>query len=422
MIRQTKLSCGIDVITDCLEGAASATLGFWNKVGSRDETQTEHGLAHFLEHMFFKGTETYSAKELAQKVDYLGAYFNAYTSKENTAYYIRCMDQHVYDCADIICDIFFNANFPEDELVKERDVVKQEIALYLDTPEDLCDDDLYQAAFGDPSSLGRTILGTKQSLATFTNEALNRFVHKHYYASNVKFIAVGNIDHDMLCKHLEGFIANTNFHQRSKETQTNIDGNNLSEFTPRTYLRGKDLEQNHIAIGYKTTSYHEEDYFTAQLLSVLLGYGDSSYLNQVIREDRGLAYSVYAHQQSYHDTGMLTLYAGTAPEQSQECFVLLKEALNKVSLDEKQLEKAKNQLKSSFLMGMEKSYNRADHWGSQILQYGKLYSLAQTSSQIDTVTLDHLLSYRDSLRALTPAISVVGEVDNMQLGHIDRRL
>ncbi|MBK66957.1 MAG: hypothetical protein CMP22_02365 [Rickettsiales bacterium] len=407
MLKSTILSNGLEVVSEYLPDAPSVTIGLWNNVGACHEQEHEHGLAHLLEHMLFKGTKKRSALDIAQTVDNMGAYMNAYTSKENTSYYLRCLSEDSFQCLDILADIIQNSEFSDIELEKEKKVIEQEIALYLDTPEDLVDDDLYEVAFGQ-NSMGRTILGTQHSLQSFDKKSLNNFIKYQYTTKNVKLVLVGNIDHDELCKRTEALF---DLNKGEINPKPKIDLSRDKVF------RDKDLEQAHIQIGFEGCSYLDPDYYVGQLYNILLGHGDSSYLNQLIREEHGLAYTVYSYHSGYNDTGLINLYAGTSPEDAYQCYKLMCNSVIEMpkTLKEDDLNKAKKQLKASLLMGLEKSFNRADHWGCQLTQYGKTFDLQTTLDHINRVTFDELQDFSQKLSSKDHALAVVGPKQDIMI-------
>ncbi|NCW04510.1 MAG: insulinase family protein [Rhodobacteraceae bacterium] len=357
-IQHYTLPNGFQIVTEHMPGLESVALGVWVMAGGRNETQSQTGIAHFLEHMAFKGTRTRSAVNVAEAIEDVGGYINAYTSREATAYYLRLLRQDVRLGVDILADILRNSVYDPREVEVERGVILQEIGQTLDTPDDIIFDWLQETAYPQ-QSLGRSILGPSDNVARFDRDDLIQFVSSHYSPDRMVFAAAGGIDHEELFQLLSDAFGDLPI---IPANQTDGD----AQFHSGELRREKELEQAHFTLALEGPSYRDDDIYTAQIYSIALGGGMSSRLFQEVREKRGLCYTIFAQAGAYSDTGMTTI-------------------------------RARAQMKAGLLMGLESASNRAERLARMVQIWGKIPNLEETVARIDAVNLDKLRTYAQSV-------------------------
>ena len=386
----TTLPNGLRIVTERMEGLASASVGIWLTAGGRHERPEQNGIAHFLEHMAFKGTKTRSAARIAEEIEDVGGYINAYTSREMTAYYARVLEADVPLALDVISDIVLNPVFDPREIETERHVILQEIGQALDTPDDIIFDWLQEAAFPN-QALGRTILGPAERVSGFDRSDLTGFVAEHYGPGRMILAAAGAVDHDAVVRGAERAFGH------------------LAPLGPRpvqaaTWKGGqrrevKDLEQVHFALAFEAPSVRHDDFHTAQVYTTALGGGMSSRLFQKIREERGLCYSIYAQAGAYDDTGMLTIYAGTSASEIGELCGLTIDEMKRAAEDmtEAEIARARAQMKAGLLMGLESPSGRAERMARHVAIWGKVQSAEESAAEIEAVTRREVLRFAGGL-------------------------
>ncbi len=406
-VQSYRLSNGFQIVTEHMPGLQSASLGVWIKAGGRHECIAENGIAHFLEHMAFKGTKSRSARQIAEIIEDVGGYINAYTSREVTAYYTRILKEDVELSVDLLFDILQNSVLDEREIEIERGVILQEIAQSLDTPDDVIFDWLQQASFPN-QSLGRTILGPSEKVVGFDKRDLKGFISKHYKPERMILSAAGGIDHEEIVKLAEKSFGTLT----SKLEPEAVRG---ARFIGGEYRKQKTLEQAHMALAFESPSYREDEIYAAQIYSVALGGGMSSRLFQEIRENRGLCYTIFAQAGAFSDTGMTTIYAGTSGEKLPELIKLtfdeLKRSVDDIS--EPELERARAQMKAGMLMGLESASNRAERLARMVQIWGYVPSLEETISKIENVSLKDLKGFAEYIATKSPAaMALYGPIEN----------
>ncbi|MGC0372084.1 MAG: hypothetical protein DGJ47_000789, partial [Rickettsiaceae bacterium] len=308
----SKTSSGIDVVTYEMPHVNSVSINIITKVGSRYESKTESGISHFLEHMAFKGTKNHSALEIAKEFDAIGGHFNAYTSRENTVYFTKVLHQHCQKALEMLADILQNSIFDRQEIKRELEVIKQEIAEVQDSPDDLVYEKFYQIAYPD-QSLGRSILGTFENIKKFTDVDFKNYIAKHYTPENIVISIAGNVQHKAATLMIEQLFAELSSSTKTKPIYEQ------SNYVGGEFFIEKKLEQTNIAMGFEAPSYQKlENFYHAQILSIIFGGGLSSRLFQKIREELGLAYSVGSWQNSFSDSGILSIYASCEHARAQE--------------------------------------------------------------------------------------------------------
>lgn len=374
----TTLPGGLRVATELNSAVESVSLGVWVDVGTRYESKRFHGISHLLEHMVFKGTARRTAAEIAEEIEAVGGHINAYTSREHTTYYARVLKEDIKLALDILSDILLKSTFDEAELKREQEVILQEIGQVHDAPDELVFDLLQKRAY-PKQSLGRPILGTEKSVSSFGCSDLKEFMAPHYTAENMLLVASGNLDH----KTFTGWAG---------EYFSTLPHNGKSTFEGASYAGGearakRRLEQLHLTLGFESCSYLDPDYFAAQVYTTILGGGMSSRLFQEVREKRGFAYSVYAFNAALRDTGLLNIYAGTAPEHVSELIPVVAGEMQSLTgkIPEAEIARAQAQMRAGLLMTLESTSSRVEQIGRQILVYGRPLAMAELVEKIDAV-------------------------------------
>ncbi|SPH20565.1 putative zinc protease [Ascidiaceihabitans donghaensis] len=400
-----RLSNGFRIVTEHMPGLASTTVGIWVGAGARHEMPQQNGIAHFLEHMAFKGTERRSALQIAEAIEDVGGYINAYTSREVTAYYARVLENDVPLALDVLADILLNPVFEDSEIEVERGVILQEIGQALDTPDDVIFDWLQEEAFPD-QPMGRTILGPSERVSSFTQQDLSDFVGSHYGPEQMILSAAGAVDHDALVKLAESLFG------RLKPTPK-------FDVAPAKFIGGetrqiKPLEQAHFALGFESPGYRADDIYVAQIYASALGGGMSSRLFQEIREKRGLCYTIFAQAGAYADTGMMTVYAGTSGDEVADLASITIDEMKRAAEDMSPAEvaRARAQMKAGLLMGLESSSNRAERLARLVQIWDRVPPLEETVSMIDAVTTGDVRAFAEAMAATaTPALALYGPVE-----------
>ncbi|CAM4275072.1 putative Zn-dependent peptidase [Paenibacillus endophyticus] len=408
------LSNGLRVVVEYIPTVRSVSFGIWVKTGSRNETPENNGISHFIEHMLFKGTESRTSKDIADLFDGIGGNVNAFTSKEYTCYFAKVLDEHLPLAVDALSDMFFNSQLDPEELAKEKNVILEEISMYEDTPDDKVHDEASRAAFGD-HPLAYSILGLEERLTAMTSETLRGYMNDNYTLENVVISVAGNVEEQSLLALLEKHFGSfTNSKPASAiVTAPSFHGDYL--------FYKKKTEQNHLCISFPGCSITDSHLYAMILLNNALGGGMSSRLFQEIREKRGLAYSVYSYHTSYADTGLFTLYAGTAPKQTKDVLDLTMEQLNELSvkgLGEDELHRGKEQLKGSLILSLESTSSRMNRLGKNELMLGQHYTLDELLNRIDSVEMSHVVEVTKRMLSVPFSVAMVGSNDKAaaQLG------
>jgi len=399
-VRLHTLPNGFRIVSEHMPGLKSASIGVWVMAGGRHERLEQNGIAHFLEHMAFKGTHRRSALQIAEEIEDVGGYINAYTSREMTAYYARVLEDDVPLALDVIADIVLNPVFDRGEIEVERGVILQEIGQVLDTPDDLVFDWLQEVAY-PAQALGRTILGPSERVAGFSRRDLAGFVAEHYGPEKMILSAAGSVDHDQIVAAAEALFG---------DLRTGTD----KIIEPALFSGGerrevKRLEQVHFALAFETPGYRDDDIYTAQIYSTALGGGMSSRLFQEVREKRGLCYTIFAQTGAYADTGMTTIYAGTSAEQLGELAGLTVDELKRAADDmsEAEVARARVQMKAGLLMGLESPSSRAERLARLVSIWGRVPGLEEVVGKIDAVTVADVKAFASKALTGNPAAMTV---------------
>jgi len=406
-IRVTTLPNGLRVATDTMPGVESATVGIWTNCGARNETEAENGVAHLLEHMLFKGTARRTAKAIAEEIEAVGGQMNAYTARENTAYYARVLKEDVPLAVDIVADLLQHSIFDEGELGRERSVVLQEIGQANDTPDDIVFDHFQAAAFpGQP--IGRPVLGTPETVSGMSRSSLTGYLAAHYAPSELVLAGAGAVDHDRLVDQ-----ALAAFDSLPASTPP-VSG--AAIYQGGDFRDEQDLEQLHFLLGFRGAAIADADYYAQSVLATLLGGGMSSRLFQEVREKRGLVYSIYSFASAYQDGGVFGIYAGTGPGEIGELVPVVCDELLAVTqkLTEEEIRRARAQIRAGLLMGMESSMSRAEQLGQHLLLFGRPIPSAEIIAKIDAVDMETLIRVASGLFSTIPTVAALGPIKKLE--------
>ena len=394
----TELDSGERVISERLDHVRSVAVGYWIGAGSRDETPGQAGVTHFIEHLLFKGTDRYSALEIAEIFDGLGGELNAATSREHTLVYARVPDHHLETAVEVMSDMVFSPALAE--LETEREVVLEEIAMYEDTPQELVHDLISEAVFGD-HPLGRPVIGTAEVISSIPRDDIAAYHGRLYVPANIVVAAAGNVEHgqviDLVTRGLErrGVVPKGGVNVRPPLVQPP---------PPRLKFQRKDTEQYHVCLGAPGISRSDRRRFAASLLDAILGGSASSRLFQEIREKRGMAYAVYSFVSQYTDTGQIGIYVGTREDNLVEALAIAAEQIAEIAggkLAPRELERAKENLKGRILLSMESTSTRMNRLGKTLISDAELLSLERIVAEIDAVDAESVCALAAAL--LDPA-------------------
>lgn len=393
-----------------MRNVRSVSLGIWVTVGSRDEHPEKNGISHFLEHMFFKGTKKRTSRDIAVEIDSLGGDLNAFTSKESTTFYIKVLDEYLKKGVELITDLFMHPALPEEELEKEKGIIREEIKMVEDTPEDFVHDLFGCDVWGDVG-LGQTVLGRKETVKTLARKDLLSHIRKYYGTGDTIVAAAGNFDPDRL----RGML-NDSLGSLRRGSEPGLPSPPV--FKQGTRLHKRDLAEVHICIGVEGLPQASPERYGLLLLNTILGGGLSSRLFQEIREKRGLAYSVYSFISSYRDAGLLAVYAGVSCKRAEEAAGRILEEMKGLpaTITETELARAKDQLKGNLIMGLESTSRRMQNIASQEIYYGRYYSPSRIMKEIDSVRLPAVRGLAERLigdKAF--AVTVLGAVEEAHL-------
>ncbi len=401
-VEVTRLASGLSVVTDRMPHLESASLGVWAGAGSRDEKPDEHGISHLLEHMAFKGTKKRTARQIAETIEAVGGDLNAATSVESTGYFARVLKADVPLALDVLSDILSEPTFDPEELRREQNVIAQEIGATEDAPDDLVFDRLQETAFPD-QPMGRSILGTPETVRGFSAKSLRTYLARNYRAPNMLVAAAGAVDHQQIVAEAERRFASFVGPDAPKPEPARFGGG--------TRVETRDLEQVHIALALQGVPVRDPQLYSLQVFTSVLGGGMSSRLFQEVREIRGLCYTIQAFHMPYSDTGMFGLYAGTDEADAPELMRVVIDQIGNATetLNDSEIARAKAQMKAGLLMALESSEARLGQIARQMLAYGRPIALDEIVAKVEAVTVE---SARAAGRALIargkPAIAALG--------------
>ena len=403
-VEVSRLSNGLTVATETLPHIESVALGIWVKSGARNEGADEHGLAHLLEHMAFKGTGGRSAWKIASEIEDVGGEINAATSVETTSFYARVLKDDMPLAIDILADILNDSLFDPHELEREQHVILQEIGAAHDTPDDIVFDHFTATAFRD-QALGRSILGTPQTVESFTSAQLRAFMERQYGADRMVVVAAGGVRHDDFVREVEKKLGGFRPHAVSETPQT-------ATYTGGDFRETRDLMDAQIVLGFEGRAYHARDFYASQVLSMILGGGMSSRLFQEVREKRGLCYSVYAFHWGFSDTGTFGIHAATGKEDIAELMPVILDELRRAGRDisQEELDRARAQYRAGLMMSHESAAARASQIARQMLLFGRPIGTEELVDRLSKLTVERLNDLAERLFSTRPTLAAVGPV------------
>ncbi|WP_275789419.1 M16 family metallopeptidase [Pararhizobium gei] len=405
----TRLQSGLTVVTENMPHLESVALGVWIKSGSRDETADEHGIAHLLEHMAFKGTARRTAREIAEQIENVGGEVNAATSTETTSYYARILQDDVPLAVDILADILTESAFDEEELEREKQVILQEIGAANDTPDDVVFDKFAETAFAG-QTIGRPILGTPDTVLSFTPEQIRSYLDRNYTTDRMFVVGAGAVDHDSFVRQVEDRFAGL----PQKPVVAPVA--DTAHYTGGDVREDRDLMDAQVLLGFEGKAYHARDFYCSQILANILGGGMSSRLFQEVREHRGLCYSVYAFHWGFSDTGIFGVHAATGGENLPELMPVIIDELRKSSMniEQQEIDRARAQIRAQLLMGQESPAARAGQIARQMMLYGRPIPNEELMERLSGITVERLTDLAGRLFFDTvPTLSAIGPVDKL---------
>ncbi len=367
-----------------VNGVHSVCIGVWVKIGSRYENPGKNGISHFLEHMFFKGTGSRTAQDIATEIDSLGGELNALTSTEYTLFYVKVLNEYVEQAISILTDIFLQSTFPEADIEKEKNIVIEEIKMVADNPAEYVYELFSKDIWGE-EGLGQSVLGKQETITSFTRNDLINHINKYYGAENIILACSGNFNEEKLIEHLNRTLGAL---KRKGEQKSEAPPG----FTAKINIVTKDLSESHICLGVKGLPYRSEERYSMHLLNTILGSGISSRLFQNVRENRGLVYSIYSYHVAYFDTGMWGVYAGTDKKHVSEVVNLAVDEMRNLpdSVTADELQRARAQLKGNLILALESTSNKMTNIAKQEIYYGQYFSPEEIIKMVESVTLENV--------------------------------
>jgi predicted Zn-dependent peptidase len=406
-VEVSRLSNGLTVATETLPSIETTALGIWVKSGARNERAEEHGMAHLLEHMAFKGTGGRSAFQIASEIENVGGEINAATSVETTSFYARVLADDVPLAVDILADILQDSSFDPDELEREQNVILQEIGAAHDTPDDIVFDRFTETAYRD-QTIGRSILGTPDTVQSFTSQQLRSFMDRQYNAEDMVIVAAGDIKHDVFVRDVENKLGG--FRAKSQSTVPET-----AHYVGGDYREERDLMDAQVVLGFEGRAYHVRDFYASQVLSMILGGGMSSRLFQEVREKRGLCYSVYAFHWGFSDTGIFGIHAATGLSDIGKLVPVIIEELQRAGeqIDQSELDRARAQYRAGLIMSAESAASRASQIARQILLFGRPIAKEELMGRLSALTVERLTDLSGRMFSTVPTVTGVGPVGTL---------
>jgi predicted Zn-dependent peptidase len=405
------LDNGLRLLTEKMSQVRSVSIGVWLTRGSRHETAERGGIAHFVEHMLFKGTGSRSAEDIAQAIDSIGGQLDAFTAKEYASYYIKVLDEHLPLAIDILSDIVRNPAFTPEDIEREKKVVVEEIKMVEDTPDDLVHE-LFTQGFWENHALGRPILGTRETVESFDANLLRSYFVNAYTPKNLIISAVGNIEHSRVRE-----LVDEKFGSLAPRNEPLVD--DAPRVFPKTLIRNKELEQSHMCVGVDSYPQKHDDRYASYVLNTLLGGSMSSRLFQNVREKRGLAYAVFSGLSAYRDAGSFTVYAGCSNEAVGQVIDLVVEELKTVkknAVPQPELQRSKDHLKGSLMLSLESTSSRMSHLARQEIYFDRQFGLDETLAGIEKVTVEDVQRVAgDLFKNGSLAATVLGNVNGLEI-------
>ncbi len=388
-VTKSTLGNGLRIVTERIDSVKSISVGIWVKTGSRNEKKELAGVTHFLEHMLFKGTEKRTAFEIAQSMESVGGYLNAFTSSEYTCYYARCVDEQLGRALDVLSDMVLNPSFPEEEVEKEKKVVIEEMKMYRDSPDDYLFEAFTTKMFQD-HALGRPVLGFEDTVSAFTRQDLYDYMSDRYRPDNLLVAVAGNVDHDEVVQLVSSYF------EDKPPLKTTHEAQPLDVFHPEKLALTKPIEQTHYILGRRGIHFDHENKYQLLLANTVLGGGMSSRLHQNVREKYGYCYSIQSFNQSYSDSGIWGVYVGTDKDYVDHVHELVVTELDKIRTElipDQEFSEAKSQLKGKLLLSQENTSNRMMRLAKSELYFERFVTLDELEEHIDKVTAEEVLQF-----------------------------
>ena len=406
-VEVSRLSNGLTVATETLPSIETVALGIWVRSGARNERENEHGMAHLLEHMAFKGTGSRSAFQIAAEIENVGGEINAATSVETTSFYARVLSDDVPLAIDILADILQDSTFDPDELEREQNVILQEIGAAHDTPDDIVFDRFTETAFHN-QTIGRSILGTPDTVRSFTSRQLHDFMERQYGAEDMVVVAAGDVSHDAIVREVERKLGSFRSKSQSNTPQP-------AHYIGGDYREERDLMDAQVVLGFEGRAYHVRDFYASQVLSMILGGGMSSRLFQEVRERRGLCYSVYAFHWGFSDTGVFGIHAATGMNDIGKLVPVIVEELKRAGggIEQGELDRARAQYRAGLIMSGESAASRASQIARQILLFGRAIPKEELMERLSALTVERLTDLSERLFSTTPTLTAIGPVGTL---------
>lgn len=415
MVNTITLSNGVKIVLEKMPYVSSISFGIWVKNGSRNESEDTSGMSHFIEHMLFKGTDKRSAKDIAYEIDSIGGQINAYTTKEYTCYYTKTLNTHFDLALDVLSDMFFNSKFDDEEIKKEKNVILEEISMYEDTPEEVAHD-LLQYNIWKDYALGLPILGSEKNINSFNSDNFKDYYNTNYHPQNTIIAISGNFDEDEIIKKIENCFGGF---YRDKEY---VGDSTVTKYNSSIVTKEKDIEQLHIIAGFPGLPLGSDGTYTMAALNTIFGGGMSSRIFQKIREEHGLAYSVYSYHSSYKDVGLFSIYAGLNKSNAEDVLNYMVSEVKRLYTDKitkDQLNRTKEQIKSNYLLSLESSSSRMSSIGRSQLLLNRVLSQSDIINKIDSITIEKVYDVAEQVLNLdNMSLSVVGNTNGINFKEI----
>ncbi len=415
-IQKNALANGLIVVTERMPSVRSISVGIWLRTGSRQESAAENGISHFLEHMVFKGTRTRSAEEIARSADAIGGHLDAFTAKEYTSFSIKVLDEHLPRAFDVLSDLVKNPLLRPDHIARESQVIREEIKMVEDTPDDLVHE-VFTENFWRGHALGRPILGTRATVSTFDRRRLVRYFRRHYAPNNMLITAAGNLEHRRIVDLAEQAFGDVPAGPELGQGPVPVPYPRIS------HRHKKNLEQVHVLLGTPAYAQNHDSRYPAYVLNTILGGGMSSRLFQNIREERGLAYAVFSGLSTFKDVGILSIYAGTGTDKARTVVQLVIEELRRLKGElppAEEVQRAKDFLKGSMLLGLESTGSRMSNLARQEMYFGRQVSLDEIASRVDAVTAEAVQQVAKELFSTERiALTILGPLNGVRIRRRD---
>lgn len=415
MFDTIKLDNGATVVMEKIDTVRSVAIGIFVKNGSINEDEKTNGISHFIEHMLFKGTKTKTARDIAEEMDNIGGQLNAFTSKEYTCYYARVLDEHIDKAVDMLLDMLLNSKFDEEDIKKEAKVILEEIDMYEDSPDDIVFSKLHQKMWQN-KPIGNTVLGTKDNISRFKREDFLRYMQKKYVAENIVVAIAGNFDKDLTLGKIKASL------EKLPKGDKNTEADLVYDCVKSNVKIAKDIEQLHLCLAFNGISLKSKYNYTMSLFNTIFGGGISSILFQKVREENGLAYSIYSYNSSYVNNGLFNIYVGLNRTQIAKTMDIIRKEikeLKKMGISDAQILKTKEQLKSNYIMGLESTSNIMSSLGRSKLLLDTIKTPTQIIEEVDKIKkedIDYII--QNVLDIDKMSISIVGRVDDIDVDNI----